>query len=200
MLKYFIQTGLQRRRAVIEFWRCSYTGVGHFFSWQHHSYTRYAKYMPGIYDVLLIPGMHGMPPLHHSVWKFRDGLRINMNIPTVLAFSDRVLPLCWHHSTCSGPNSYEVGQPKSGQSFLESKLVNHCKLGLQIWKHWPWLNSANAGPNSLRIRLEFAEMSKKTQNYHFLATFFGLQICMTAPKIVFPDQGGIWRRQSWRHY
>ena len=33
---------------------------------------------------------------------------------------------------------YEMGQPKSGSSFLSRSFVNHCKLGLEYWKHWPW--------------------------------------------------------------
>ena len=40
------------------------------------------------------------------------------------------------------------------------------------------------------------QTSKKTQNYLFFGDVFGLQICMTAPKIVFPDQGENWCRQS----
>ena len=51
----------------------------------------------------------------------------------------------------------------------------------------------------LRIRLELAEISEKTQNCHFFGDIFGQQICTTAPKTVFPDQGENWCRQSWRH-
>ena len=70
------------------------------------------------------------------------------------------------------------------------------KIGMN---HWPWRNSANAGLNSFRMRLELAEISKKTQNRHFLATLLAYKICMRAPKLVVPDQGENCRRRSWRH-
>ena len=48
------------------------------------------------------------------------------------------------------------------------------------------------------MRLELAELSKKTQNYHFLATFLATNL-YDSSKIVFPDQGENWCRQFWRH-
>ena len=87
---------------------------------------------------------------------------------------------------------YELGQLKSGQRFLKSNLVNHWKLGLENWKHRQWHNSsAYAGPNSLRIRLDLAEISNKTQNYLFLATFFAKNL-NDSSTIVVPDQGENW--------
>ena len=43
------------------------------------------------------------------------------------------------------------------------------------------------------------DIPKKNSKFPFFGHMFGLQICMTAPKILFPDQGENWCRQSWRH-
>ena len=77
---------------------------------------------------------------------------------------------------------YELGRPKSGWSFIESKLVNHCKLGLENWKHWPWLYSAYAGPNSLRIPLELAEIIQENSKLPIFGDIFGIQMCITSSK------------------
>ena len=52
--------------------------------------------------------------------------------------------------------------------------------------------------NSWGIRLDLAEISKKTQNLHLKKNIFWPQICVTAPKIIVSDQGQNWCRQSWR--
>ena len=75
----------------------------------------------------------------------------------------------------------------------ESKLVNHCKFGLEIRKNWPWLNSSYAGPT--RTRRDIQENSKLP----FFGDIFGLQMCVTALKIILPDEGEKWCRQFWRH-
>ena len=51
----------------------------------------------------------------------------------------------------------------------------------------------HANLNSLRIRLDLAEISKKTQKHQFLPTCRH-KIRATAKKIVVPDQGQIWHR------
>ena len=43
---------------------------------------------------------------------------------------------------------------QKAERFLESKLVNHCKLAPGNWKHWPCHNSAYASPNSLNKKLK----------------------------------------------
>ena len=37
---------------------------------------------------------------------------------------------------------YELGRPKSALKLVKSNLVNHCKLGLENWKHCPWHDNA----------------------------------------------------------
>ena len=86
----------------------------------------------------------------------------------------RVLHLMLMKDTRAGPAKKRI------KGFLKPNLVNHCKVGLQNWTHWPWRNSAYAGPKRSRIGLELAEISNKTQNYLFLVTFVAylVQICM----------------------
>ena len=96
-----------------------------------------------------------------------------------------------------------VVRVRPNKNRVKSNLVNYCKLGLENWKHWPWQNNSRyiryAGPNNLRIRLDLAEISKKTLITIFWRVF-GLQICVKFPpkKLVVPDQGENWCRQSWR--
>ena len=107
------------------------------------------------------------------------------------------------NATCSHHYAFSVrwASHKADKGFLESKLANHCKLGIENWKHWPWLNSAYAGPNTSRIRLELAEISKKTQNYPFFATFLAYNSVWQHQKSSFPVKvkSGVPGRQSWRH-
>ena len=100
-------------------------------------------------------------------------------------------PVSYWSSVRAGPAQKRIKRKVESRQPLQIRLEN--------WKHWPWRNSACAGPNSLRIRIELAEISKKTRNYRFLATFLAYKICLTAPKIVVPDQSEQWyTQQSWR--
>ena len=92
------------------------------------------------------------------------------------------------------------------RTLVESKLVNHCKLGLENWKHLPWHNNAYAGPNSLgkpiRSRRDIHENSKLP----FFGDIFGLKSGSQLQKssfpikakigIIVPYQGENWCRQS----
>ena len=96
----------------------------------------------------------------------------------------------------------ELGQPKSG-----SNLVNHYKLvtiqsvvlTADVFQLFVKLRLEDrkhsyvtvAGPNTLRIRLDLAEISKKTQNYciHFWRHFWPT-ICTRY------DQGEEWCKQQ----
>ena len=54
----------------------------------------------------------------------------------------------------------------------------------------PGINSAYAGPNILGTRLDPAEISDKTQNHEFSASFRPEICTMTTPKTVLPSYKG----------
>ena len=58
--------------------------------------------------------------------------------------------------------------------------------------------SVHASPNTLRIRLDLAEISKKTWKHQFLPTIWH-NVLMTAPKLSF-YQDEIWCRKQWRNW
>ena len=51
----------------------------------------------------------------------------------------------WRHAVRAGPAN------KRKIFLKKSYLENHCKLGLENGKHWPWHNSVHTSPDILRI-------------------------------------------------
>ena len=86
---------------------------------------------------------------------------------------------------------------KKGPLNLKKSCIINGLKDLEIGSTDPGtMVGAYADPNSLRLRLDLAEMSKKLK-----ITIFGrlFALGVTAPTIVVPDQGQNWCRLSWRH-
>ena len=75
---------------------------------------------------------------------------------------------------------YELGQPKSG-SRLKSNLVNHRKLGVETWKHWPWQNSAYMQVQTVRESDSISRRyPRNLQNNIFLPSFFANTLALSS--------------------
>ena len=98
-----------------------------------------------------------------------------------------------------------MAQCQGGTYSSNQDLICCVKRGVSVgsWDHRGfWLPCpGQAGTNSLGIGLDLVEISKqKLKKYSFFFwRRFGAKICDTSKKIVVPDQGENWCRQSWRH-